>query len=95
MQLVYILAVVAGSSVLTDGGVGIQSNGNGKGLVEVSMSLWLCVVSWVLFFTLRCLGRQLSRRGSGLRNWGRRGVERKEGGGGGTGEGEKVRRELL
>ena len=50
MQLVSILAVVAGSSVLTDGGGGIQRNGNGKGLVEVSMSLWLCVVSWVLFY---------------------------------------------
>ena len=43
------------------------------------------------FFTLGCLGRQLSRPGSGLRNWGRTGVERKEGGGGGDwrrGEGE-------
>ena len=45
------------------------------------------------FFTLRCLGRQLSRRGSGLRNWGRRrgGKERGRRGGGGDwrrGEGE-------
>ena len=39
VQLVSILAVVAGSSVLTDGGSGIQRNGIGKGLVEVSMSL--------------------------------------------------------
>ena len=38
VQLVSILAVVAGSSVLTDGGCGgIQRDG--KGLVEVSMSL--------------------------------------------------------
>ena len=35
------------------------------------------------FFTLRSLERQLSRRESGVRNWGRRGVERKEGGRGG------------
>ena len=47
------------------------------------------------FFTLRCLERQLSRRGSGERNWGRRGMERKKKGGGGeTGEGEEVRREM-
>ena len=39
VQLVSILAVVAGPSVLTDGGGGIQRNGIGKGLVEVSMSL--------------------------------------------------------
>ena len=37
VQLVSILAVAAGSSVLTDGGSGIQRDG--KGLVEVSMSL--------------------------------------------------------
>ena len=45
------------------------------------------------FFTLRCLERQLSRRGSGVGNWGRRGVEwnRKRGGGGGGLA--KVRRE--
>ena len=40
------------------------------------------------FLMLRCLERQLSRRGSGVRNWERRG------GGGGTGEGEEVRREV-
>ena len=90
MQLVSILAVVAGSSVLTDGGDGIQRNGNGKGLVEVSMSLWLCVVSWVLFFTLRCLGRQLSRRGSGLKNWVRTGGGKERGGrGGGLAKGRR------
>ena len=48
------------------------------------------------FLTLRCLERQLSRRGSGVGNWGRRGVERNRkgggGGGGGGSEGEKVRR---
>ena len=37
VQIVSILAVVAGSSVLTDGGGGIQRDG--KGLVEISMSL--------------------------------------------------------
>ena len=40
------------------------------------------------FFTLRCLKRQLSRRGSGVRNWGRRGVERKKKGVGGGGGGK-------
>ena len=53
VQLVSILAVVAGSSVLTDGGGGIQRDGIGKGLVEFSMFLWLRVVSWAVFFTLR------------------------------------------
>ena len=42
------------------------------------------------FLMLRCLERQLSRRGSDVRNWERRGG----GGGGGTGEGEEVRREV-
>ena len=37
VQLVSIVAVVAGSSVLIDGGGGIQRGG--KGLAEVSMSL--------------------------------------------------------
>ena len=42
MQLDSTLAVVAGSSVLTDGGDGgIQRDGIGKGLVEFSMFLWL------------------------------------------------------
>ena len=37
------------------------------------------------FFTLRRLERQLSRRGSGVRNWGRRGGGgRKRGGGEGN-----------
>ena len=47
----------------------------------------------VFFFKLRCLERQLSRRGSGVGNWGRRGVERNKRGGGGASEGEKVRRD--
>ena len=36
------------------------------------------------FFTLRRLERQISRRGSGVRNWGRRGGEGKGEGGGGN-----------
>ena len=39
VQLLSIPAVVAGSSVLTDGGGGIQRDGIGKGLVEFSMFL--------------------------------------------------------
>ena len=47
------------------------------------------------FFTLRCLERQLSRRGSVLKEIGDGGGwKEKKKGGGGTGEGEEVRREM-
>ena len=44
-------------------------------------------LGFFFFFTLRCLERQLSRRGSGVGNWGRRGVERNRRGGGEGGRG--------
>ena len=37
-------------------------------------------VGWCLRYE-----RQVGRRGSGVRNWGRRGMEKKKGGGGGGG----------
>ena len=53
VQLVSTLAVVAGSTVLTDGCGGIQRDGIGKGLVEFSMFLWLACGELGCFFCVK------------------------------------------